>query len=437
MDPDQPKRYGRAGTGQRKLRILLSAYACEPNRGSEPAVGWEWASGLAQHHDVWVLTRANNRDVIEREVGTEQRGRVPEFIYVDLPPWIVQLKRAGLLSVPFYYVLWQWAATRHAKRAGLDVDLVHHVTFNEFRFPGMWWNVHWKVVLGPLGGASKPIREYRRCFGRRWWREWMRLQLLKCWRLNPWTCLSFRRADALIFVTDEMARQFGKKAERTSVLLDAGVPDALLKRNDEAADRKGFLWVGTIEGRKGWRLALEAFAQAFGSERNGPLLTVIGEGPDQAAAQQLARELGIADRVAFCGRRQRSEVWDEMRRTKGLLFSSVRDTSGNVVLEAMGLQCPVLCLDHQGAAVMTSEECALRVEPGPWEETVHAFAAALQRLENEPLLVHRLGLAGRTRVLRYFTWDRKLEVINEIYASVMMKSGHRAPLANEQTQKDS
>jgi glycosyltransferase involved in cell wall biosynthesis len=140
----------------------------------------------------------------------------------------------------------------------------------------------------------------------------------------------------------------------------------------------------------------------------------------------LVKDLGITGKVEFCGNLARNEVWEEMRRAKGLFFSSVRDTSGNVVLEAMSLECPVLCLNHQGSAAMTDETCALRVQPGPWDETVEGFAAALRRLEHEPELVSALGQAGRERVLKQFRWDRKLEVMNEIYASVMGGSDHQS-----------
>jgi len=51
-------------------RILLSAYACEPGKGSEPEVGWMWATELtATGHAVWVITREANRDAIEARRG--------------------------------------------------------------------------------------------------------------------------------------------------------------------------------------------------------------------------------------------------------------------------------------------------------------------------------------------------------------------------------
>ena len=50
----------------RPLRILAFAYACSPDEGSEPGAGWTWARLLARFGDVWVLTRENNREGIER-----------------------------------------------------------------------------------------------------------------------------------------------------------------------------------------------------------------------------------------------------------------------------------------------------------------------------------------------------------------------------------
>ena len=53
----------------KKLKVLISAYACEPNKGSEPEVGWQWALQMARYHDVTVLTRSNNRAGIEKELA--------------------------------------------------------------------------------------------------------------------------------------------------------------------------------------------------------------------------------------------------------------------------------------------------------------------------------------------------------------------------------
>ena len=109
-------------------RILLSAYACEPARGSEPALGWGWATELVRAgHQVWVLTRAENRTAIDRDALAADPNLT--FVYFDLAPW-VQTCRKGIGKI-LYYVLWQWRAVRHIRKhfPALPFDVVQHVTY--------------------------------------------------------------------------------------------------------------------------------------------------------------------------------------------------------------------------------------------------------------------------------------------------------------------
>ena len=134
------------------MKVLVSAYACEPGRGSEPEVGWQTATHLAQLHEVTVLTRANNRPLIEKGLATLE-GKHPAFIYYDLPGWLLWLKKRGM-SVAIYYFLWQLGARLHMRGKVEPFDLIHHCTFNSFRQPGFWWLTKKAVVIGPLGGGQ-------------------------------------------------------------------------------------------------------------------------------------------------------------------------------------------------------------------------------------------------------------------------------------------
>ena len=226
-----------------------------------------------------------------------------------------------------------------------------------------------------------------------------------------------------------MARQFEQWNDRTTILLETAVPEELLASADRGDGRAGFVWVGRIAGHKGWRLALESYAAAFAMQPHAPRLRVVGSGPDEAAARKVAADLQISDKIDFEGFRSQADVWTAMRSAKGLLFSSVRDTSGNAALEAMALGCPVVCLNHQGLTTLTDDTCALRIDPGTWDQTVRGFALALRRLENEPELVQALGRAGRLRASRLFNWEHKLDVMDRIYASVRLDPGGQARTA--------
>ena len=67
--------------------LIVSAYACEPLKGSEPAVGWNWVKELGRHNKVHVITRANNQTVIEQHLPKELVGNVT-FHYYDAPAFI-------------------------------------------------------------------------------------------------------------------------------------------------------------------------------------------------------------------------------------------------------------------------------------------------------------------------------------------------------------
>lgn len=115
-----------------RLKILVSAYACEPGKGSEPGVGWNWVKQLARFHDVWVLTRTNNREPIERALAQEPMANV-HWVYFDLPRW-ARFWKKGRRGVHLYYYLWQIGAYFVGRRLHNQVkfDLVHHITFDNF-----------------------------------------------------------------------------------------------------------------------------------------------------------------------------------------------------------------------------------------------------------------------------------------------------------------
>jgi len=141
------------------LKILLSAYACEPDKGSEPAVGWNIAWALSEYHEVWVLTRANNREVIENYLCAHQNPNL-HFVYFDLPQWACWWKKKQR-GVQLYYYLWQLAIYPLTKRLHQQVgfDLAQHVTFVNYYKPSLLAFLPIPFVWGPVGGGeSAPLK---------------------------------------------------------------------------------------------------------------------------------------------------------------------------------------------------------------------------------------------------------------------------------------
>jgi len=144
------------------LKILLSAFACEPNRGSELGVGWNWAVSLAQAgHQVVVLTRSESRPAIERMTKEAPPDLHLRFEYFDVPKPLRWHTRGPL---HLHVALWQWLAAGFAKRLHQRerFDCVHHVTFAGLRAPSFMGRLGIPFILGPVGGGERAPWRLRR-----------------------------------------------------------------------------------------------------------------------------------------------------------------------------------------------------------------------------------------------------------------------------------
>ncbi|MCX6924421.1 MAG: glycosyltransferase family 1 protein, partial [Verrucomicrobia bacterium] len=132
----------------------MSAYACEPGKGSEPGVGWNWALQMSRWHEVWVLTRANNRPNIEKAILPGEQHHL-HWVYYDLPRW-TRFWKKGSRGIQTYYYLWQMAAWRLGARLHREIgfDLLHHVTFGKYWVPNYLAFLPIRSMLGPLGGGE-------------------------------------------------------------------------------------------------------------------------------------------------------------------------------------------------------------------------------------------------------------------------------------------
>ena len=90
------------------MKILLSAYACEPNKGSEPEVGWKWATTLSGlGHEVYVVTRSNNKENIQNYLNKNHISNLI-FIYFDYPKWFIKIVKGKSNQYSYlYFLLWQ------------------------------------------------------------------------------------------------------------------------------------------------------------------------------------------------------------------------------------------------------------------------------------------------------------------------------------------
>lgn len=367
------------------MRVLISAYACEPSRGSEPGTGWNWARAAARAHEVWVLTRANNRPAIERATdGSREDGATVgslRFVYLDLPPWARSWKRRGR-GVRLYYVLWQVLAARTARRLHREheFDVVHHVTFANMWLPALAWAAPAPFVLGPIAGGQRVAwRLYPTLGARAAATELGLLVLQRLNRVNPLVRLGWRRASVILANNEETRRALPPlHRSRSALRTNASVDRMPLPGDGARGERPTALCAGRLNRFKGVSLAIDAVRLLPAWQ-----LTIVGEGPDRGRLERLVHDEGLAGRVTFAGALPQDRLWRELSRADALLLPSLKEGASFVAAEAQALGVPVVAFDGGGPAALARVPGARfeLVPPGSAASSARRFAAALARLE--------------------------------------------------------
>ena len=402
------------------MKILLSAYACHPARGSESRLGWLWANHLAeQGHEVWVVTRGVFRKDIERHLAAAGQSANLHFIHHEFAPLLPVLRLLKVRFRYFYYYVWQWGAYRAAARAHAQhgFDLAHHVTWVQYRAPSFMGRLGIPFIFGPVGGGEAAPWRLRSVSG---WRQWGVDLLRDGWgllaRLDPMVRRTYREATRIPVTSVETLNSLPRWA-RVKANLQLAIayeaPAGLQQRTTQNAGGMKFLFVGRFLGWKGMALGLAAFAAATRRHPDATL-TLVGEGPAGPAWRRLARKLGIADRVRWIDWLPHAEVEALYATHDVLLFPSLHDSGGLVLLEAMSRGLPVVCLNLGGPGVIVDEASGIKVETaGRSRREVEAvLAAALERLLDEPDFLAALRVGAPERAAQ-FNWDR---LIDGVYA---------------------
>jgi glycosyltransferase involved in cell wall biosynthesis len=407
-----------------KKKILLSAFACDPVTGSEPYVGWNWALMLADDYDVHVITRSYSRALID---GHSEANKLT-FHFADY--FGTSKYNHQWRFIKLYYVIWQALVVFKviSLQARHSFALIHHVTYNNIDVPGFLWLVpQTQFVWGPVGGGQVAPRSLAKVYGKRWWKECVRGVLKASARYNPVVRGAISRASIVLLANQETADRMAGLRFRSKLISETAISLDGLADPTDAPRREGpvrVLWLGYVFARKGLVLAVEGFKCALESESGLPdiELVVAGDGEGLEIARQLAERIGVADRISFLGAIPHSEVRRQLKEADVFLFTSVQDTSGNVLLEAMREAKPIIALNHQGAKALVTGGGARLVEIGTYSDTVRGIGSAIVELARDSVLRQTMGRANLREVRERHTWTAKRTQILEIYQDIISGS---------------
>jgi glycosyltransferase involved in cell wall biosynthesis len=234
----------------------------------------------------------------------------------------------------------------------------------------------------------------------------------------------FRRRN-LITLTPEGQRYFAQRGLESYVVpnaVDIAAFDRAVGSLPKALDDSGvskILCPARLAPVKNHAMLLRAMRHVILEEPRAALY-LAGDGPLLEPLQALARELGIEEQVVFLG--YRDDVPALMRDCDVVCLTSWTEGFPRVLIEAGAARKPCVVTDIIGPReVIVDGETGFVVPP----DDDNALAERILHLLKVPELRERMGEAARRRVEQYYTLERQVELVDQVYAEVLARTGRR------------
>lgn len=402
-------------------KVLMLAYACDPEGTGEHWLGWGWVEQAAHRHRVHLITTPRAREAVQRHaarVGVQVR-------FVGLPALLrAPTEVFGRLGSWLRKIFWVIRATRLAEvwHQQERFDLVHQTTFHTFRVPFLATCLGIPSVWGPVaGGEFIPLGFYK-FLGPLYLPESLRRVFNWAWFVWPPVQRTLEQTD-VVFVSNRVTMDFfgprvaGKcRVVSPNAIRPEDETAPVGPRRRTAGEPFRLLYVGNCLPTRAMGLAFAALARSGIRDCE---FTIIGSGLGYEFWRREARKYGVTDRVRFLGRLPHAALAPHYEQADVFVFPALRDSGGSGLLEAMSKGLPVICLDWAGPSEIVTDDTGVKVPVTTPEATVMAFAQALRRLRDEPEWRLRLGQRALERARRHFTWASKRALLEETYAQLL------------------
>ena len=339
------------------LSILVNAYACSPNMGSEPGMAWNWCINLASHCELHIITEGEFRDKIESTLPALPQGKNMHFYYNPVSEEIRKMCwNQGDWRFYIYYDKWQKKTLEIAKEIIKQhhIDLIHQLNMVGFREPGYLWSIKEKpFVWGPIAGLGSIPFSFLKGGGLKFTLFYLiknkitQFQLKYSKKVNA----ALRKADILITATPESGQIIEKVHHIHSIQINETGCYIKERSLQVIKDNTFFdiLWVGRFIYTKQLKLALDVI-QKIKNLKN-IRFHIVGQAFTKEETQMYknyAESLGISDLCIWHGQIPNDQVLELMQKSHIFFFTSIFEATSTVILEAIQNKLPIVCFNRCG-----------------------------------------------------------------------------------------
>ncbi|AGA91756.1 glycosyltransferase [Thioflavicoccus mobilis 8321] len=398
-----------------RYKVLLITWACDLDDISEPGVSAIWARELARVHDITLFSVSK-----PERYGCVQE-QFPSLTVIEWKDIRVPkaLERFRAIAKPGYFIYY-FKARFFLKKlvTEREFDIIHHLSPFSWRYPTPAVKLGIPLVRGPVAGGLKTPRNLSLAkrdssFISRIFRNTDDLRI----RYDAFLKASFFSTDICIFAAPYVAKILEKlPIKKSAIEIELGLADGKVRDNRKKRPYLGafrLLFVGRITKTKGLQYAIRALERVKTTREIE--LVAIGDGDNLESCRQLARDLGLEEKIVFMGWQPNPRVLEEYDVADVFIFPSVREPTGGVLLEAISHGLPVITCAHGGPDYIIDDSCGIKVDAKNDEYLIEGLGCAIKQFVENPQLRIDMSRNALERAQEAFNWESKLKRLNEIY----------------------
>jgi glycosyltransferase involved in cell wall biosynthesis len=382
-------------------------------------MAWNWATNIARHCNVHVITEIEFKEQILSALPDLQQRDNMSFHFVDIGSDRIRRMcwNQGDWRFYWHYRKWQLDALDKAREiiAHHKIDLLHQLNMIGYREPGFLWRIDGiPLVWGPVGGFGRIPASFVR--------QYPVAERIRQSVKNLINSYQFRapRVQAAIAKSAAILAANSVAYETMVRFKDDGVylmnETASYEPPDLPALSKGpglrLCWVGRNLPGKALFLAVEVMQQLRDKDVK---LVVVGVAEDEVPASF------ATDNIEYRGMVSHAEAMEQMRLSDAMLFTSLFEGTPHVVLESLHLGVPVICHDACGQGDVVDQRCGIKVPLESPEVSVHEFVSAIDSLMQDRVQLSGLA-SGALERARELTWGERADQVIGIYEQVLDSS---------------
>lgn len=408
----------------KKLKILISCYACSPKRGSEPGMGWSFVYGLSKHHEVHVIVEKEKwQKDIEAFIKENKNDNLKfYFIYKKRNRF---LRKIWPPSYYWFYKIWQKEAYTLAQKleAQHNFDAIHQLNMVGYREPGFLWKIKKPFIWGPIGGTENVPWKLFSLFNLHGKLFYGGRNLINSYQKNyfkrPRMAASHENS-VLIAATPDIKKSINTLWNRDSVVIPevgaVNIPEIEINKRSSTEPLK-IVWSGQHTSGKALHILLKSLA-LLNSDVKWEL-HILGVGKETENWKDLSQELKIGNNCIWYGWIEKKEAFQIMKNGHCLAITSLKDLTSSVIIEGISLGLPIVTLDHCGFSFVVNQFCGIKIPVNNLDKIYVNFKNAIEKLySNEKL---RISLAeGALKRAKEFSWDSKIEQLNSVYQKLVL-----------------